>query len=54
MAVICGFLIWAINLLSFDPFINLAVNCLLIVILIIYLMQFLGIVKGILPPSRSK
>lgn len=53
MVVITGLLLWAVNQYIFlDPFINLVINFFLLLALVIYLMQFLGLVKKVLPTVK--
>ncbi|CEK09193.1 Uncharacterised protein [Legionella hackeliae] len=52
MAAICGFLLWFLNLFILSPLINLGLNCLLLIMLIIYLMQFLGVIRELLPAIK--
>ncbi|MDI9819116.1 MULTISPECIES: Thivi_2564 family membrane protein [unclassified Legionella] len=52
MIAIAGFLLWAVNLYPINPFLSLILNFVLIAALVIYLMQFLGLIKNILPTIR--
>lgn len=53
MVIFCGFILWAGNsLISLAPLINLVFNFFMLVILVIYIMQFLGVIKNILPSPR--
>jgi hypothetical protein len=53
MVIISAFLLWAVNqYIPMAPLINLVFNFLLLVVLVIYIMQFLGVVKGVLPSPR--
>lgn len=53
MIFISAFLLWAVNqYISMPPLINLVFNFFILMILIIYVMQFLGVVKGVLPTLK--
>ncbi|STX43702.1 Uncharacterised protein [Legionella donaldsonii] len=53
MVIITGLIFWAVNQSIFlDPFINLVINFFLLIALVIYLMQFLGLVKKVLPTVK--
>lgn len=53
MVIITGLIFWAVNQSIFlDPFINLVINFFLLIALVIYLMQFLGLVKEVLPTIK--
>ncbi|KTC86871.1 Thivi_2564 family membrane protein [Legionella brunensis] len=52
MVAICGFLLWVVNEITMHPLINWGLNCLLLVMIVIYIMQFLGVVKNVLPSIR--
>ncbi len=53
MAVLSFFLLLAVNqYISLENLINLIFNCLLIVITVIYIMQFLSLIKPILPTPK--
>lgn len=53
MVIISAFLLWAVNqFIPMAPLINLVFNFLILVVLVIYIMQFLGVVKGVLPSPR--
>lgn len=53
MVIITGLLLWAVNQYIFlDPFISLVINFFLLIALVIYLMQFLGLVKKVLPTVK--
>ncbi|HHF7346337.1 TPA: Thivi_2564 family membrane protein [Legionella feeleii] len=53
MVIITGLVLWAANQSIFlNPFINLVINFLLLIALVIYLMQFLGLVKKVLPTVK--
>ncbi|MFW2534289.1 MULTISPECIES: Thivi_2564 family membrane protein [unclassified Legionella] len=53
MVIITGLIFWAVNQSIFlDPFINLVINFFLLIALVIYLMQFLGLVKEVLPTVK--
>lgn len=50
MALISGLLFWFINqYVPMAPLINLVFNFLMLVIIVIYIMQFLGAIKAVLP-----
>lgn len=50
MAVLSGFLLIAVNqYIPLANLINFIFNCLLIVITVVYIMQFLNVIKPILP-----
>ena len=53
MVVISAFLLWAVNqFVPMAPLINLVFNCFILVILVIYIMQFLGVVNAVLPTPK--
>lgn len=53
MVVVSAFILWGVNqYIPMVPLINLVFNILILVVLVIYIMQFLGVVKGILPSPR--
>ena len=53
MAIICGVLLFTINgFVIFAPLINLLFNFLMIGLLVAYIMQFLGLIKPILPSPK--
>ncbi|WP_298625119.1 Thivi_2564 family membrane protein [uncultured Legionella sp.] len=53
MIFISAFLLWAVNqFIPMAPLINLVFNFLILVVLVIYIMQFLGVVTGVLPSPR--
>ncbi|HHF7347949.1 TPA: Thivi_2564 family membrane protein [Legionella feeleii] len=53
MVIITGLVLWAVNQSIFlNPFINLVINFFLLIALVIYLMQFLGLVKKVLPTVK--
>lgn len=50
MVLISAFLLWLVNqYIPMAPLINLIFNFFILVILIIYIMQFLGVIKSVLP-----
>lgn len=50
MAIICVFVLLAVNqYIPLENLINLLFNCFMIVISVIYVMQFLTVIKPILP-----
>lgn len=53
MVIISALLLWAVNqYIPMAPLINLVFNFLLLIVLVIYIMQFLGAIKVILPSPR--
>ena len=53
MVIVTGLIFWAVNQSIFlNPFISLAINFFLLIALVIYLMQFLGLVKEVLPTVK--
>ena len=53
MAVLSGVLLLAVNqYIPLPNLINLIFNCLLIVITVVYIMQFLSVIKPILPTLK--
>gem|GEM_PF-2651291 len=50
MVIICGLLLWAVNhYLIMMPLINLIFNCLMLVLIVVYIMQFLQLIRPVLP-----
>lgn len=53
MAVISVFLLLTVNhYLPLNPLVNLIYNCFMIVLMVVYTMQFFGVVKGVLPSPK--
>ena len=53
MAIIIGFLLLAVNAyLPIAPLINLVFNFFMLAALVIYLMQFMGVITGVLPACK--
>lgn len=53
MAFFSGFLLLAVNqYIPLENLINLIFNCLMIVLIVVYIMQFLGVIKSILPTPK--
>lgn len=53
MAILMFLLLLAVNqYIPLDNLLNLLFNCLMIVLIVIYMMQFLGVIKPILPTPK--
>jgi len=53
MAVLMIILLLVVNqYIPLEGFVNLIFNCLMLVIIVIYIMQFLGVIKFILPAPK--
>lgn len=53
MAIICGVILLAINqYIPLETLINLVFNCFMIVLIVLYIMQFLSAIKPILPSLK--
>lgn len=55
MVIIVGILLWLANLyIPLPPVLSLLINMILIVMLVIYIMQFLGVIRAILPAPKFR
>ncbi|KTC98650.1 hypothetical protein [Legionella erythra] len=53
MVLICALLLWLVNgYVVIAPLINLLFNMFLLALLVLYIMQFLGVIRGWLPVPR--
>jgi hypothetical protein len=53
MAILMFILLLVVNeYIPLEGLINLLFNCLMIVLIVIYIMQFLGVIKSILPSPK--
>lgn len=53
MVFICALLLWLVNgYVVIAPLINLLFNMFLLALLVLYIMQFLGVIRGWLPVPR--
>lgn len=55
MAIFTGVLFWIVNdYIPIAPLVSLVFNIFMLVVFILYLMQFFGVIRGILPVIRFK
>lgn len=53
LIIVAGVIMWLINVfIPMPPAIKSLLNVLVVIVLIIYILQFFGIIKTILPPFR--